>query len=140
MNPYYELPNIGNSIQHRSAPERPDLQIDGIVSVGALRTVNALESLLGRVAARLSVWRRRRAAIRELDALSEHHLADIGLHRSQIVSTVEEIIETGGQPAGRRARSWHGTGTRPSQDSANDNQARPLFGGETAARVASLQR
>ena len=38
-------------------------------------------------------------AIRELQALSDHHLTDIGLDRSQIVSTVEDIIETGGQPA-----------------------------------------
>ena len=47
----------------------------------------------------ISRWRQRRTAIRELQALSDHYLTDIGLDRSQIVSTVEDIIETGGQPA-----------------------------------------
>ncbi len=142
MNPYYELPNLGGNFQqvHADAPERPGRQVDGIVSIGAFRAVNALESAIGRLAQSVTRWRQRRIAIRELQALSDHHLADIGLDRSQIVSTVEEIIETGAQPTWHRARSWHGAGSVPAQGAANDNQSRPLFGGQTAARVALQQR
>jgi uncharacterized protein YjiS (DUF1127 family) len=64
-----------------------------------LRLVNGLESAVRRSVGGISRWRQRRTAIRELQALSDHHLTGIGLDRSQIVSTVEEIIETGGQPA-----------------------------------------
>ena len=101
MKPYYELPNLGSSFQqaHADRPERPGRQIDGIPSIGALRLVNGLESAVRRSVGGISRWRQRRTAIRELQALSDHHLTDIGLDRSQIVSTVEEIIETGGQPA-----------------------------------------
>ncbi len=104
MNPCYELPNLGNSFQQAHAdrperPERPGHQIDGIPSIGALRLVNGLESAVRRSVGGISRWRQRRIAIRELQALSDHHLTDIGLDRSQIVSMVEEIIETGGQPA-----------------------------------------
>ncbi len=101
MNPYYALPNLGSSFQqaHADRPERPGRQIDGISSIGALRLVNGLESAVRRSVGGISRWRQRRTAIRELQALSEHPPRDIGLDRSQIVSTVEEIIETGGQPA-----------------------------------------
>ncbi len=44
--------------------------------------------------------RRQRAALRELDALSDHMLHDIGLHRSELSSTVAEVI--GAAPATRR--------------------------------------
>ncbi len=99
MNAYYELPNPGSSFQqaHADRTERPGRQINAILSIGALRLVNG--SALRRSAAGISRWRQRRTAIRELQALSDHHLTGIGLDRSQIVSTVEAIIETGGQPA-----------------------------------------
>ncbi len=101
MIPYYELPNLGSSFPQARAdrPERPGYQIDGIPSIGALRLVNGLESAVRRSVGGISRWRQRRTAIRELQALSDRHLTDIGLDRSQIVSTVEEIMETGGQPA-----------------------------------------
>ena len=101
MNPYYELSNLGNSFQqaHADRPDRPGRQIDGTPSIGALRLVNGLESAVRRSVGGISRWRQRRTAIRELQALSDHYLTDIGLDRSQIVSTVEEIIETGNQPA-----------------------------------------
>ncbi len=101
MNPYYEPPNLGSSFQqaHADRPERPGRQIDGIPSIGALRLVNGLETAVCRSVGGISRWRQRRTAIREFQALNDHHLTDIGLDRSQIVSTVEEIIETGGQPA-----------------------------------------
>ncbi len=109
MNPYYELSNLGSSFQQAHAdrperPERPGRQIDEILSIGVLRLVNRLESAVRRSVGGISRWRQRRTAIRELQALSDHYLKDIGLDRSQIVSTVEEIIETGGQTAARIAR------------------------------------
>ena len=99
MNAYYELPNPGSGFQqaHADRTERPGRRIDRILSIGALRLVNG--SALRRSVGGISRWRQRRTAIRELQALSDHHLTDIGLDRSRIVSTVEEIIESGGQPA-----------------------------------------
>ena len=93
MNAYYELPNLGSSFQqaHADRTERPGRQINAILSIGVLRLVNG--SALRRSLGWISLWRRRRTAIRELQALSDHHLADIGLDRSQIVSTVEKTIK-----------------------------------------------
>ncbi len=101
MNPYYELPNFGSTFQqaHAGRPDRPGRQIDGIISTGVLRLVNGLESAVRWSVGRISRWRQRRTAIRELQALSDHYLTDIGLDRSLIVSTVEEIVKTGGRPA-----------------------------------------
>ncbi len=101
MNPYFEPPDLGGSFQqvHADRPEPPGRRIDGIPRIGALRLVNGLESAVRRSVGGISGWRQRRTAIRELQALSDHQLTDIGLDRSQIVSTVEDIIETGGQPA-----------------------------------------
>ncbi|MEM7222132.1 MAG: DUF1127 domain-containing protein [Pseudomonadota bacterium] len=132
MNPYYELPNVGNGFQRHEIAVQPEAQVDGIVSVTALRAVNAVDAALESFAR----WRRRRAAIRELDALSDRHLQDIGLHRSQIASTVDEIVKSGEQPSWRRARSWHGA----PPGAANDNEAAPQFDGQTVARLALLQR
>ncbi len=101
VNPYYEPPNFGSSFQqaHADPPEQPGRQIDGIPSIGALRLVNGLETTVRRSAGGIFRSRQRRTAIREFQALNDHHLTDIGLDRSKIVSTVEEVIETGGQPA-----------------------------------------
>jgi uncharacterized protein YjiS (DUF1127 family) len=90
MNPYYKLPNIGSSLQQARA-DRPGRQIDEILSIGALRPVSFLESTVRRSVGGISRWRQRRTTIRELQALSDHYLSDIGLDRSQIDSTVEEI-------------------------------------------------
>ena len=37
-------------------------------------------------------WRKRRIAIRELSALNDHTLKDIGLHRGQIPSVVDGLL------------------------------------------------
>ena len=51
-----------------------------------------------------STRRRRRAAVRDLSALNNHILSDIGLHRGDIRSVVHEMIpvaaDTGSTPAG----------------------------------------
>ena len=62
------------------------------------RPLKGLAAAFRRLAGGLSRWRRRRRAIRELQALSKHHLADIGLERAQIVSTVEALLEARDRP------------------------------------------
>jgi uncharacterized protein YjiS (DUF1127 family) len=101
-----EFPSVCSSIRQARAdrPEQPDCQIERLPSTGTLRLIKVLESAFRRSVDGISHWRRRRTAIRELQALSDHHLKDIGLDRSQIVSTVEEMIETNGQTATRIAR------------------------------------
>ncbi len=97
MTPCYELPNLGISFQqaHAGRAERPGRQIDGI----AVRLVGGLESVVRRRVGGIFRRRQRRTAIRELQALRDHHLTEIGQDRSQIVSTSQRIIETGDQPA-----------------------------------------
>ncbi len=96
MKPYYVLPHLGSSVQqaHTDRSKRPGRRIDGIPSFRTFRLVNDLESALRRNVDGFSRRRQRRRAIRELQGLSDHDLTDIGLDRSQIVSTVEAIIET----------------------------------------------
>ncbi len=58
-----------------------------------MQLVNGLESAVRRSVDWISHWRQRRTGTHKLQALNDHYLADFGLERSQIVSTVEEIIE-----------------------------------------------
>ena len=48
---------------------------------------------------RLRTWRKRRLAIRELERLDAHLLADIGLDRDQIRFVVEGMTEAPARPA-----------------------------------------
>jgi uncharacterized protein YjiS (DUF1127 family) len=82
VNPDYEIPKF-----------------DGFIGVGALRLVNGLTSTVRRSVGGIARWRRRRAGIRELQALSDDYLKDIGLDRSRVASPVDQFIETGGHPA-----------------------------------------
>ena len=45
--------------------------------------------------AKLGSWRKRRQAIRDLEALDDRMLADIGLSRSQIRPLVDDLLEAG---------------------------------------------
>lgn len=95
MNPYYELPKLGGGFRY-GRTGRFDRRVDAISSIGAFQLVNGLETAVRLIAGRISRWRRRRASIRELQALSDHQLKDIGLDRHRIVSAVENITETVG--------------------------------------------
>jgi len=92
--------NLSSGLQlaHAGRRERLGRQIDGIPGTGALRRVNGLEAAVRQSVGWISRWRQRRSAIRKLQALNDHYLKDIGLDRSEIVSSVENIIETGDQP------------------------------------------
>ncbi len=70
---------------------RPTLARRVLADIGGGASLHALESRVSRLGQALSVGRRRRAAVRELSALSDHTLKDIGLHRSEIRSVVHEM-------------------------------------------------
>ncbi|WP_282610268.1 DUF1127 domain-containing protein [Pelagibius sp. Alg239-R121] len=85
MNTTYELTNPGRCLDQSPAAQPEHLE----------RPELALRRIVGAI----SRWQRRRAAIRELRALDDYHLMDIGLERFQIVSAVEEMIENENRPA-----------------------------------------
>ena len=93
MTPYYKLPSLAGSVHlaDTNQSKQPNGKIDTLLSIGALRLVNGLESAIRWSVGEINRLLARRTMIQELQALSDHHLTDIGLDRSQIVATVEEI-------------------------------------------------
>ncbi len=71
---------------------RPTLARRVLADIGGSVSPQALESRVSRLGQALGVWRKRRAAVRELSVLSDHMLKDIGLHRGEIRSVVDEMI------------------------------------------------
>ncbi len=71
--------------------------LDLSLSATAYKVIDGLSGLVTKGLGKLRASRARRRSIRELDQLSDHVLADIGLHRSEIVSVVDEVI-AGGTP------------------------------------------
>lgn len=70
-----------------------------ILARGAVRAVraaghgvNEAYAGLADLGEKLSLYRRKRVAIRELNALSDRTLKDIGLHRAEIHAAVEEAL------------------------------------------------
>ena len=88
---------------------RPTLARRVLADIGGGGSLQALESRVSRLGQALSVWRRRRAAVRELSVLSDHMLQDIGLHRGEIRSVVHEMIRvaaaTPGDPPAERIKA-----------------------------------
>lgn len=72
-------------------------RIDGASGSVTLWPVDLLKSMLGCLVCWISRWRRRRVAIRQLQALNDHYLADLGLDRSQLAAGVEAIVEARGR-------------------------------------------
>lgn len=71
------------------------------------RSVKAGFKGLGRLEGRARRWHRKREAIRELNALSDHVLKDIGLSRAEIRSVVEGLLD-GRRPVRTTARTFDG--------------------------------
>ncbi len=92
MNPHTQLPRLSRRIDGDRNRGIPTLVRRVLADIGGGVSLQALESRVSRLGQALSVWRRRRAAVRELSVLSDHMLKDIGLHRSEIRSVVEELL------------------------------------------------
>ncbi len=71
--------------------------LDLSLSATAYKVIDGLGDLVTKGLGKLRAARSRRRSIRELDRLSDRMLADIGLHRGEIVSVVDELI-AGGTP------------------------------------------
>ncbi len=69
----------------------PTLARRVLADIGGGASLHAIGSRISQLGQALSVWHRRRAAIGELSALSDHTLKDIGLHRGEIRSVVNAM-------------------------------------------------
>ena len=106
---------------------RPTLARRVLADIGGGVSLQALESRVSRLGQTLNTWRRRRAAVPELSALSDHILKDIGLRRGEIRSVVDEMI--------------HDAAATPGDSPVEKKQARrlPLTGALFGAQPYPIQ-
>lgn len=97
MNAYFKHFSLNNSFLQAHA-ERPGGQICAVPRKRALQLVNDLELVVRRTISKIFHWWQRRTTIHKLQALNDHYLKDIGLNRSQIVSSVDGIVESSSKP------------------------------------------
>ncbi len=71
--------------------------LDLSLSATVYKVIDGVGGLVTKGLDKLRTSRARRRSIRELDQLSDRMLADIGLHRGEIVSVVDDVI-AGGTP------------------------------------------
>jgi len=69
----------------------PGLARRVVADIAGGAQLRSIETGVSRLVEEFRAWHRRRAAVRELRALSDHTLKDIGLHRSEIRSVVHEM-------------------------------------------------
>ncbi len=96
--------------------------LDLSFSATAYKVIDGLGDLVTKGLGKLRAARARRRSIRELYRLSDRMLADIGLHRGEIVSVVDELIAGG---TTRRSRGFAQASSQPVDVpvTANDNIA-----------------
>ncbi len=130
MNPHTQLPRLNRRIdgdRNRGIPTLVD-PLDETVSVYSYRSIDAIGDLFGRVIDVLRTWQRRRRAISELTALGDRTLKDIGLHRSDIRSVVEELLvsESSSRVKTTRPaeRTFSATPRNARQEAVNDNRTK----------------
>ena len=128
MNPHTQLPRLSRRIDGDRNRGIPTLVRRVLADIGGGVSLQALEGRVSRLGQALSVWRRRRAAVRELSVLSDHMLKDIGLHRSEIRSVVEELLGSE-SPSRVRAtrpaeRTFSATPRNARQQAVNDNRTK----------------
>ncbi len=96
-------PSQTKAPRNRTTPGLARRVVADIAGGAQLRSV---ETGVSRLVEGFRAARRRRAAIGELSALSNHALKDIGLHRSEIRSVVDELTRAAApaqsQPVSRR--------------------------------------
>ncbi len=100
MNPYAEFARIQHP-RNGAQGSGPAVGADPLaetLSRAAFRAIDAIDEAVGALIERLRAERRRRLTIRELSALDDHSLQDIGLQRSQIRS-VAHALAAGGEPS-----------------------------------------
>ena len=61
--------------------------------VADVRHGAGISDIVRKTAARMSTWNKRRVALKELYALSDRQLADIGLIRGDIPTVVDKLLK-----------------------------------------------
>ena len=89
--------SIVSTHTHRAAtPANDDLARRGLekpIAVHAGQSVSAIGRAIVGAFEGFKRWRTRQASIRELSALNDHMLRDIGIHRSEIRSVVGGLLK-----------------------------------------------
>ncbi len=128
MNQHTQLPRLRRRIDGDRNRGIPTLVRRVLADSGGGVSLQALESRVSRLRQALSVWRRRRAAVGEVSVLNDHMLKDIGLHRSEIRSVVEELL--GSESSSRvmttrpAERTFSATPRNARQEAVNDNRTK----------------
>ena len=112
MNSGLKQLNLGESLlqAHTHRAEQTGRTVNAAPGIALSSFAKAARNIGRRGVGLILQWRKRRAAIRELQGLNDHYLKDIGLDRSRITSAVDGILENGGHPAafiaGRDQGRW----------------------------------